>query len=217
MFWTDAAQATERLLGSFVCYDKRPFCFLDIFEKKEKGLTALGSFAGTQGKEEKLSLDDEKWNNFRDLPKLGWCNVIKGSKTFAMFAERKAIRTRTHGISQNNTSTYFFNGNILGRTRGWTVGSVFNNDGYLETYLDSSRFPKASNVVGNLPFMQAVAISPVFCIFRSEEGMRWLYRKKERVGFFTGVQTVSLLPPKAFCREELLECSNFDIPNIQEF
>jgi hypothetical protein len=169
---------------------------------------------------EYISLDNEKWNNFRDLPKLGWFNFLSvGGKIHPFYVERRAVNTRTHGLSSNNTRVFSCKSEgVVANSRDYSVVDLFRNSGYLETSKSDEEFPKASEILMALdPSPSAVAFSPKFCVVVTDEGMKWLYRKTKRIGFFTGTDSLNLFPKMGYYKEELQRCPTFDIQNVREF
>jgi hypothetical protein len=218
MFWTDAVQASERLTGSVVNFDGHP-TLIDRVESKRAGPTAFVRKLGLNEEAEFISLDNEKWNNFRDLPKLGWFNYVTGrEKVQPFYIERRAVNTRTHGLSSNNTRVHILRAEGVSSNRDYNVVDLFRNVGYQETQQDDAAFPRVSEILmalDNEP--NGVAFSPKFCIVVTEEGMKWLYRKTKRIGFFTGADSLNLFPKMGYYKEELQSCPAFDIQNVREF
>lgn len=218
MFWTDAVQAQERLAGTFVCYDKKPV-FIDRIEAKKSGVVAITYDAG-EGDYRQRNLEDEKWNNFRDLPVLGWFNYINSSGNIVPYLlERRSVNTRSHGLSSSNTRLHVIaKDGVSKMERGFNLNDFFRNPGYMETYDDETSFPKLSEILMALDDNPGgVAFSRKLAVCVTEEGMKWLVHKNRRIGFFTGTDSLNLFPKNGFYKEELLACPNFDINNIREF
>ncbi len=219
MFWTDAVQASERLTGSIVNFDGHP-TLIDRIESRKSGPAALSRKLGGAEDPEYISLDNEKWNNFRDLPKLGWFNYLGGSgKIHPFYVERRAVHTRIHGITSNNTRVFSCKAEgVTANSRDYNVVDLFRNTGYLETCKSDEEFPKVSEILMALdPEPSAVAFAPKFCVVVTDEGMKWLYRKTKRIGFFTGTDSLNLFPKMGYYKEELQRCPTFDIQNVREF
>lgn len=212
MFWTDSTQAQERLAGTVVCYDKKPH-YIERVDAGTASCLQLG-----KDKYKNIPLDDEKWNNFRDLPKLGWFNFVAGSKVHPYFIERRAVNSRSHGLNTANTVAYSLQVDGLQKERYNNLTDYLKNEGYQETMNDDAAYPKLSEVLMALDSTPAgVAFSPKFCAVVTSEGMKWLYRNNKRIGFFTGTDSLNLFPLKGFFKEELQACPTFDINNIREF
>jgi hypothetical protein len=218
MFWTDENQARERLSGTVVNYNGHPTYIDHVALSKDQGVVAVAERLG-KGVNEVIPLDNEKWNNFRDLPKLGWFNYVGYDKTInPVFSERRAVNSRSHGLTTNNTRFFRTSGNGLERDRHNNLKDYFGNQGYLETANSDEAFPKLSEALmslGDEP--SGVAFSRKFCVVVTEEGMKWLLRKNKRIGFFTGTDSLNLFPKLGFYREELVAVPTFDINNIKEF
>jgi hypothetical protein len=79
-------------------------------------------------------------------------------------------------------------------------------------------FPKLSQILMSLDETPGgVAFSSKFAVIVTEEGMKWLYRKGKRIGFFTGTESLNLFPKNGYYKEELGKCPSFDITNVKEF
>ena len=220
MFWTDANQANERLSGTVVCYDNGPTYIDGVTTERNGRIVAVAEKLSQPAKgREVIALDDEKWHNFRVLPKLGWFNYITNSGQISpVYAERRAVNTRSHGLNSSNTKFFTTGSNGLERDRAGHVNGYFSNLGYQETCNDDQAYPKLSEILmslGNDP--SGVAFSRKFCVLVTEEGMKWLVRKNKRIGFFTGTDSLNLFPKNGFYREELQAVPTFDINNIREF
>ncbi len=219
MFWTDATQASERLAGTVVNYDGNP-AYIDRVEAgKTKGPTATVMMLGSDPDYKRISLDDEKWRNFRDLPKLGWFNFISGrNNVHPFYVERRAVNTRSHGLNSGNTRIHMSRKEGVLAVRDYNLTTLLGNAGYLETHRDDTAFPKVSEILMSLGSEPSgVAFSPKFCVIVTEEGMKWLFRKTKRIGFFTGTDSVNLFPKMGYYKEELQACPTFDIQNVREF
>lgn len=219
MFWTDVNQAQERLTNTAVNYDGKPAIIEEVYTDRNGEPKATALLASTKNRV-RLSLSDEKWNNFRDLPRLGWFNYVSAERGSInpMFIERRAVNARTHGLTTNNTNTYSTNALGLEKDRYNHLFEYLRNDGYLETADSEESFPKLSAVLMSLDESPGgVAFSRKFCVIVTEEGVKWLFRKTNRIGFFTGTDSLNLFPKNGFYKEELQACPNFDIANVKEF
>jgi hypothetical protein len=219
MFWTDATQAQERLAGTVISYDKKPVLIENI-RVDANGKDAADCFIlGKNSKRTLIPLEDDKWNNFRDLPKLGWFNYVgEGNKIVPIHLERRAINTRQHGLSNNNVTSVRASLAGVERDRYFNLIDYLGSTGYLETTETDEAYPKLSQILMSLDDTPAgVAFSPRFCVIVTEEGMKWLFRKNRRIGFFTGTDSLNLFPRNGFYKEELQAVPAFDINNIREF
>lgn len=212
MFWTDAVQAQERLSGCAVCYDKKPV-YIDQIGTKNVSYVDL-----VDGAYKTTTLDDEKWFNFRDLPKLGWFNYVGGNKIVPIYMERRSINSRSHGLNTNNVKTWTLTADGLSTERYSNFTEYMKNVGYHETMADEAAYPKLSEILMSLDESPGgVAFSSKFCVVVTSEGMKWLFRRDRRIGFFTGADSLNLFPRNAYYKEELQACPSFDINNIREF
>lgn len=219
MFWTDYNQAVERLNGCVVNYDGKPV-YLDDFYPEEggKGVTCRALFlASDKSTRKRIELSDPKWNNFRDLPKLGWFNYIT-DRIQPVFLDRKAVNTRSHGLCASNVIVCNVTPRGVEKSKYDHFTEYLKNTGYHETKDSEEAFPKLSEILMALDENPGgVAFSRKFCVIVTEEGMKWLFRKDKRIGFFTGTDSLNLFPKNGFYKEELQACPAFDINNIKEF
>lgn len=223
MFWTDVNQAIERLNGTIVNYDGSPTYIEEAYTSKKGQVVARAEFLRDNPNEDTkvVALDDEKWNNFRDLPKLGWFNYVRpaSEEIIPIFLERRAVNSRSHGLNGNNVSVWGTTNQGVEKQRyGGALRGFFRNPGYLETSQSEEEYPKLTTILMSLGSSPSgAAFSSKFSVVVTEEGMKWLYRKTKRVGFFTGTDSLNLFPKHGFLKEELERCPTFDITNIKEF
>lgn len=212
MFWTDYVQAQERLSGTFICYDKVPV----LVEEVGPEAAVIQNLA--KNKRARVTLDDEKWNNFRDLPKLGWFNSVAFGAVVPVHLERRAVNTRNHGLSHQNTVISSVSPDGVQPGRGQTLRDLLSNPGYLETMNGEENYPKLSEVLMGLGAgLRGAAFSSKFCATAEENGMKWLYRHNKRIGFFSGTNSLNLFPGHGYLKEELQATPSFDLSNITEF
>lgn len=215
MFWTDTVQASERLVGTVVCYDKKPV-YVNRVESRSAQILRLSP--GYYIDYENIPLSDKKWNDFRDLPKLGWFNFVTRDKVVPYFIERKAVNSRNHGLTASNTNVFVLNPDGLVRDRYAALSDFLRNEGYHETMNSEESFPNLSEILMSLDETPGgVAFSSKFCVVVTSEGMKWLFRRNRRIGFFTGTDSLNLFPKNGYFKEELQSCPTFDISNVREF
>lgn len=223
MFWTDAVQAQERLQNSVVNYDGKPFSVDEIVTRTKDGdpkPCAYGRLLDrTKDRVLTIPLEDEKWKDFRDLPKLGWFNYITGEdRLTTYYLERRAVNTRTHGLRTDNVRAFGLIPEGVTAMRAYDLVDFFRNPAYQETCKDEANYPKLSQILMSLDETPSgAAFSSKFAVVVTSEGMKWLYRKTKRIGFFTGTDSLNLFPSQGFYKEELQACPSFDINNIKEF
>lgn len=221
-FWTDAAQAQERLCTSYVMLGDIPVRVEAIRDKHEYGYEKDKVYVAYppqhRSDEMLIDMDDERWNKFRSLPPLGWVNYHGTRLIGAVYLSRTARNTRQHGLNSNNVTAYDFQseaGGQLSRSGNITADYVFQSEGYLESI--RGEYPSLEEILANIKEGTSIAYSPKFAVYRCEDGVRWLYRKRNRVGMFIGADTLSLFPRLGFYREEIQDDKAFTLNQIQEF
>jgi hypothetical protein len=218
IFWTDTEQARERLSGTVVLYDGQPVYINDIEngDNFEDGIPRANiSMCGqVDGKTFRKRLDSPKFNKFRSLPELGWINSTKYG---AILLQRRATRSRLHGLSGNNVYASFFLGMpeyTIGRfERGWEA--VWNTKSFIDQC--NNEYPSLASILLNIEEASGLAFSRKFAVYRDTLGLRWLYRETDRIGIFTNANSLNLLEKFKFYREEIMAEPNFTLDNIQEY
>jgi hypothetical protein len=79
------------------------------------------------------------------------------------------------------------------------------------------KFPSLEKILANIKPGTSIAFSPLFCVVRAGDGLRWMYRETERIGIFTGVDTLNLISKYAYLREEIMNDDLFTLNNLREF
>ena len=93
---------------------------------------------------------------------------------------------------------------------------VFKNEAYVNQSCQGI-YPPLKDVLVTLKEKTSIAYSSKYAVFMCNEGIRWLYRNKRRIGLFTGVDTLCLFPKASCYREEIMEDPLFTLDKIQEF
>lgn len=219
-FWTSREQAAERLIESVVLYDDEPVYIRDI-EAHEDGIPRgyLQICAeGAKSNPTRKMLNSPKFKRFRELPNLGWMNSAGNKEVGAIFLSRRAAVTRTHGLCQGNVACASFvnNGDNLIIIEGaYNFRTFMFDKGFVDAH--HNRFPSLDGILTNIKENTSIAYSRRFCVSRDATGIRWLHRNTDRVGIFTGVDTLNLLSKFAFLREEIMEDPAFTLNTIREF
>ena len=219
IFWTDTNQARERLSNTVVMYDGEPVYILDIYsgddfdDRVPRAYLTYCSAPNDPPKRKRL--DSPKFNKFRDLPSLGYLNCPKYG---AVFLERRAARSRLHGLCDTNVSVQYFgrDGNTYDLRRmdgGWKL--YYTTTGFLESCKDA--FPTLEEVLLNIKENTSIAFSRKFAVYRDELGLRWLYRNEQRIGLFPNAKSLCLISKFKFYREEIMAEPKFTLDSIQEY
>lgn len=220
-FWTDAAQAQDRLAGCTIMYGDQVVS-VDGIRPTERATdipTAQCRIWPT-GKKQDIPLDDPIFNSFRVLPPMGWVNCERLGQ--AVLCERRIVRSRSHGLNDSNVSTGIVNpkGSIgAGSCIIWrdysSYGDVLQDPGY--TACIKEEYPSLTEVFNVIQPSSTIAISRFFAVNQDDQGIRWLMKLKDRVGLFTGVDSLMLLRTFSFLREEIQEDRFVTVNAIQEF
>ena len=218
IFWTDTIQARERLTNTVVMYDGEPVLVLDILsgEDYDDGVPRahIQYCAKMTENPQRKRLDSPKFNKFRDLPPLGYLNSPKYG---AVFMERRATRSRLHGLCDSNVGVLYFRketGYELYRfDGGWKY--FYSSEAFVESCQDV--FPTLEEVLLNIKECSAIAFSRKFAVYRDELGLRWLYRNEQRIGLFPNAKSLCLISKYKFYREEIMAEPKFTLDSIQEY
>jgi hypothetical protein len=218
IFWTDTEQARERLTGTVVLYDGQPVYINDIENGNnfDDGIPRANiAVCGESGdKVTRKRLDSPKFNKFRSLPELGWVNSAKYG---AILMQRRATRSRLHGLNGNNVLATFFYGMpeySTGRfERGWDY--MYKTKSFVDAC--NNIYPSLESILLNIQEDSALGFSRKFAVYRDTLGLRWLYRETERIGIFTNANSLNLLEKFKFYREEIMSEPKFTLDNIQEY
>jgi hypothetical protein len=194
-FWTDDAQAAERIKDTYVMFGN------DIVEVNQ----VLGGVAEYRVADTRVFgrslLRDAGWHRFRKLPPLGWMNTAAAKgKVQAVYLRRSAQRTRQHGLSSNNVIAYqIYDTGVVDRCRTQNIGTVYGSG----LYRLKDHYPPLRQLFPLLQEGQSIAISDKYCVFRDTESLTWLFRKRKRIGLIPDTGTLLLLRSQKFYREEI--------------
>lgn len=212
-FWTDAAQAEERLRGSYILHGDRAVYVERIANTRSAGLKAeVTSFP--EGKAETLSLSDPLFHRFRKPLPNGWVNNLYAKRAF--FLQRSPQRSRIHGMTSSSTTVF----SILsdGRLRpsdDMRFDSVVRDQQFQAAIKND--YPSLELILDKLKIGTCIAFSNNMALFRDTDGIRWLYVGADKVGLFTGSDTLLLLSSFSYIKEQLVEAAEFTVKNIVEF
>ncbi len=226
-FWTDIEQAQERLTGSVVLYDGQPVVIQEITrgdpdpEKNRHGTpkARILECGKPNADTSRKILSSAKFNQFRDMPNLGWFNPAGYPAVGACFCTRRTVTTRTHGLINTNTIVSSFNHNggetTLQDGQQFQFSNIYHDKGWLDAH--NGKFPSLDAILVNIAENSAIAYSRRYAVLRDGIGIRWLYRNKDRVGLFAGVDTLMLLTKFVYLREEIMGDDGFTLNNIRDF
>lgn len=222
-FWTDAGQAQERINHCVILYDDTPFYVESIDGGYDDGvpramLSSCGNYTNKSNLVRK-QLNSPKFKKFRELPRIGWTNLVDHAKYGVVFLSRVNTRTRVHGLSTNNVMAKYVtasDGNdpaIV--TAPINFGHVRTDRGFVDAH--RGKFPSLDKILANIQENSGIAFSTKFCVIRDYNGLRWLYRNTDKVGIFTGADTLNLISRHAYLREEIMDDPAFTVNTIREF
>ena len=219
IFWTDEEQARERLASSLVMYDNQPAYVVEIINAgnfDDNIPRVVLRFCAEPTKKVRKHLNSPKFEKFRKLPPLGFM-ITTDRRCF--FTQRVAQRTRTHGISSRAVTCYSFDfqrGTPYVPSSGIaSFDQLYFDKGFVDSCADA--FPSLNKILLNIPNNATIPYSRKFAVYRDNLGIRWLYRELDRIGFFSGADTLNLLETTSFYREEIMEDPLFTINTIKEY
>ena len=205
-FWTDVLQASERLLETVVLYDDTP-CLVEGVSLEEDGGVRLNVCLINEGMTKtRKKTNSPLFHNFRKLPKTGWMNYADEGN-LAVFHERVTKSTRRHGLCNENTHVFTPGGEGDLKKSGTPFIDLAFDSGYRD--MQRGAFPTLTTSLQNIQNKHAIAVSRKFCVYRSGTGFRGLYRNKDKIGLFTGINSLLLSPETSHYREEILDDSVF--------
>lgn len=212
-FWEDAQQASERLTNTYVLHGDTPFFVQTVSPGDGETPSAIGR-AYPLEKSEIHNLDDPAFHRFRKLPPVGWVNCERYSE--GLYLERRPIRSRVHGLNDNNVRVGFIPDQAVRLSFGdFSFESVVKDPAYAQCCV--GEYPSLEETLSCIRSGTTIAISNKYAVKRDSEGLRWLYRLSERVGLFSGNASLLLANSSAYLREELVEDPAISVENIQEF
>jgi hypothetical protein len=219
-FWTDIEQATRKLVGCVLMYEDDPVYIERVNLPASVGgpPIAVVKFCNKPSTNVTLPLDDPKFHKFRKMPSLGWCNPSPklGFGYGAIHLERITRNMQPHGLRAENVAAVSFNPDMDAPLPSpYTFDALFFDKGFVDS--TKMKFPTLQGILENIKIKSALAYSPKYAVYRDSMGLRWLYRRTEKIGLFTGTDTLNLFTAFAFYREELMEDPFFTLNTIQEF
>lgn len=206
MFWTDAAQATERLVGTFVLLGDEPV-YVESIRTNNSAVVRRYNQDNTL----EVPLDDKRFHRFRKLPKVGWFNSERRAE--ALFFDRRPVRSRLHGLGRHNVTVLRVGAELQQADASYDREAL--DPGYHAANKDD--YPSLEQVVTNLQERSTMALSPMYAVRRDDLGLRWLFRAKDKVGIFPDANTLLLVGKYNYLREELTESPIITTAKIQEF
>lgn len=219
IFWTDTTQARERLNNTVVMYDGKPVIVLDVLDGGDFADRIPRAYIqycdpALAGEPQRKKLNSPKFNKFRDIPPLGWLNCPKNG---AMFLERKATRSRLHGLCESNVTCWTFHSEgsyeLYRYEGGWK--RTYPTTAFIESCNDV--FPSLEEILLVIKENSSIAFSRKFAVYRDDLGLRWLYRNEQRIGLFPNAKSLCLISKFKFYREEIMAEPKFTLDSIQEY
>jgi len=212
-FWTDSVQAQERLAGSYIKFGDK-VAYVEEVRNPRAGPTAT-IIVYPEGLTESVLLSDPRFGRFRTPLPIGWVNSQSNKRAF--YVSRAPQRSRTHGMTRSNTtlSTIDKIGRLGGAGDYGSYDTIAKDPQYAAAIVGN--YPPLSLVLDKLRNGTCVAISNKLCLFRDQEGIRWLFVDTDRVGLFTGADTLLLISSFSYLKEQLQEAPEFTVNNLVEF
>lgn len=211
-FWTDAVQAEERLRGSFVLFGDKVALVQSISSNRGSPTASIRVYP--DNRDEVVSLSDARFNRFRKALPIGWVNNSASKQ--AVFVSREPQRSRTHGMTRANTKVFHIRKGQMQSAADYTNFEYVATDPQYAKAI-AGEFPPLELVLNKVRPNTTLAISSKLAVHRDTDGIRWLYVDADRVGLFTGSDTLLLLTAFAYVKEQLQEAVEFTVSNIKEF
>lgn len=223
MFWTDIDQARERVQNTVVLYDGDPH-WIDVINSGRDypdGIPKVNLRTCDPDRTVKqVNIDDPKFSKFRELPRLGWLNHSNPLHG-ASFLYRVSRRTRVHGLSRQNVNAVMFprkslggfSGNLSAAGEGY-FDEIMYNTGFKEMH--HGMYPSLKSVLNAIGDSSSIAFSNTFCVVCDEQNIKWLYRNRDKIGIFSGDDTLFLLRKYIYLREEIMDEERFTCNQIRE-
>lgn len=221
IFWTDINQAGERLNNSVVLYDGQPVFIQRVEEHDDGDVRAYCMDCADRTKSQRKKLNSPKFSRFRELPQLGWVNPAGDYRTAgALFLARVTQTARTHGLTSQNVSVANFrygaeDGSLAIQRGNYGFGTLMFDTGFVDGH--NGKYPSLEEILRQIKDGSAIAFSRKWAVVRDYHGIKWLYRETQRVGLFTGADTLNLFSKTAYLREEIMSDKAVSINTIREF
>lgn len=218
-FWEDRQQARERLLNTVVLYGNNPL-WVQAIEATQDGSGRGNDIYGmeytgkdSKGVSAKHPMADPLFHRFRKLPPVGWFNSYAHKN--AVLINRRPVRSRLHGLNSQNVEILISDDEGQLHRHDDKILAVVADKGYVESCYGVR--PPMKDVLLHIKSGSTLAVSEKFAISRDKKGLRWLWRKNEKIGLFAGVDTVVLTEDAVFYREELQADPVVTVSTIKEF
>lgn len=212
-FWESWEQAHERIQGSYVLYGDAP-AFVDVVNPPEVPGAVPTASVSLLGESRTCSkpLDDPLFHRFRKLPPVGWVNHVKQGN--GVFLERRPVRSRQHGLSNNNVFVASKSAGAFS-WRDYNYFNVVKDKGY--PLACKKDYPGMKDVITHIRADTVIAVSPLYAILRDDNGLRWFYRNLKKVGAFFDTETLLLFNQFSYLREEIGDSPAVTVGTIKEF
>lgn len=203
-FWTDLNQANQRLNSSVVMFRDTPTYIRDV--------GGDGAHCYLLPKQENIviRLNDEGWNDYRNLPRLGWVNLY--DRGHAVFMERRPRRNSTHGLCNQNVHCYQStdNGPFV-NARPFT--DYIFDQGFADA--TAGKFDDMREVLSYLKEGSIVGISNNYAVGRDQIGIPYLMHRMKKIGVIIE-DSIRLPDSVSYLREELMaeEALKFELKSL---
>lgn len=213
MFWEDQVQAEERLSGTYLLHGD-DVVHVRAIQGMDDGQVGAHVTRMKDKKVELIPLSDPKFHRFRRLPPIGWVNNQEHQE--GVFAMRRPVRARRHGLSDENVSVgRIERGGYQLRYDKYRYSFITADKGYDQACKDD--YPALTDVLAHIREGSTMAVSAKYATVCDENNLSWLYRDDQRVGLFAGKDSLLLMGKHAYLREELTESPVITVENIREF
>ncbi len=219
-FWTDLSQASDRLSGCYIPYKDGVVYVRDVQQVPAtfpnlppSPVAVVDMFPPAPNRQRtEIPLDDPGFFRFRKTLPKGWVN--SHDKKNALYVSRTANRTTKHGFTTSNTKVgYLDNGRLYFNDYNITV--VAPDEGYKQAL--NKDFPTLKETLECIRKSSVIAINDKAAVAMDAEQFRWLFFGRNKVGVFTGADSLLLMNKYAYLKEELYEMREMAISTIKEF
>jgi len=210
-FFADLEQASLRLAGAVILYDKEPYYVQDI--REQEGIPEARMYKlpvnlnDPPAKFVKKLLNDKAFGKFQPINP-GMVNFFEGCpftgrvSYHASYLDRVPVRRTKQGLSRENTQ-------ILNPKDSIDFRGLISSESF--GFMVQNKYPDYSDAISSLVADSSIAVTNKYSVGISAKSVPTIMKMTKAVGLFRGNNELLLYPKYSYLREELLEESN--LPN----